>query len=102
MDDPLKPNNYHGWFVIRKTVLYPYLRSFNKNQLLTTANFSSAINQKNNLDTDSHARETPQMTAPQTWLGLTSKQNLTKQLFNGKLDLVSTTDYIDVLSEEEI
>lgn len=40
------------------------------------------------------------MTAPQTCLALTSKQNLTKQLFNGKSDLVSTPDCIDVLSEE--
>lgn len=42
------------------------------------------------------------MTAPPACLALTSKQNLTKQLFNGKSDLVSTPDCIDVLSEEEI
>lgn len=102
MDDPLKTINYHGWSVILKTVLYPYLRPLNKYQLLTTAIFSSAINQKNNLDSDLCARETPRMTAPQTWLALTPKQNLTKQLFNGKLDLVSATDDIDVLCEEEL
>lgn len=42
------------------------------------------------------------MTAPRTCLALTSKQNLTEQLFNGKSDLVSAADCIDVLGEEEI
>ena len=88
MDDSLKTNNNHGWFVTLELVLYPCLTSFHSDQFLTTAIFFPTSAMQRTSWAPAHVPG-----KPPGCLGLTFRHNLSKQLFIRKSRLVSTTDY---------